>query len=72
MGGTKTSKYHDFWICGPLGTGTYGFKYTKILETHKKMMGTCLKNNMFANLRFGKIKHVESFGPDLEKTGTDK
>ena len=30
MGGTKTSKFHDLCICGPLGTRIYGFKYTKI------------------------------------------
>ena len=31
MGGTRTSKFHDLWICGPLGTLIHGFKYTEIL-----------------------------------------
>ena len=31
------------------------------------MYGAALKNNVFANLKFGKLRHVEN-GTDLEKT----
>ena len=36
MGETDISKFRDFWICGPLGTLTYGFEYAKSLYTYKK------------------------------------
>ena len=43
---TKSSKFLDFWIFGPLEPLIYRFKYTKIQEN----MGSCLKPTIFSYL----------------------
>ena len=76
MGRTKTSKFHDLWIYGPLGTHIYGFKHTKNiwkidqnnLYEYKEHMGTFLDNIILMNLRISGT----SFLSIWEKTGTDK
>ena len=40
MEGTKTSKFHGFWIFEPRGTLTYGFHIPKYFNKYEKVMET--------------------------------
>ena len=53
MRGTKTFKFHDFWMCGPLGTLIYGFKHTKYFKNKQK------SGNVFETSYFYESQHLE-------------
>ena len=57
MGEAETQHFHDFWIFGPVGTLTYGFGYTKLLQKIKEQIwGHFSKFLFYRNMEFVSLK----------------
>ena len=68
MGGTKTSKFYDFWIFDSRGTLIYGFEYTKLLQQKKDKVWEHVSNILFVS----NLDMTETWkNISLEKTGTN-
>ena len=68
MGGTKTFKFYDLWIFGPLGPFIYGFEYTKLIQ-NRRQMDTFL-NALFSQLSNSRFLFLKILDQMLETMGT--
>ena len=62
MGGTKTSKFHDFWTCEPPGTLIYCFKQTKNTFKNIRTHENAFEHIIFVNLKIMEIHFSGFFG----------